>query len=203
MQYTVYHVQCAAYNSQCAVYSMLHAVSTAGSADLRISRPSANAADLLPGWRLQGCRQHDPRLEAAGCTLQGCRPQCYRPQVACWIGLSMCMHSAHSGSCKGAGRRIQGCRQQVVHCKTAGCKAPDCWLHAARGQAWARAASTATAFAMRRKRGASALWHSETATPSVHHLLQLAKPSIHSQKRAVQKDPSVANTRRMRWGVQP
>ncbi len=44
-----------------------------------IFRPSANAADPLPGWMLQDS--------------------------------------------KGASRRSQGCRQQVAHCKCAGCRA--------------------------------------------------------------------------------
>ncbi len=61
-------------------------------------------------------------LQAAGCVLQSCRLQVCRLQVAGCTGLSVGTHSAHSGSCKAAGGRVQGCRQQVAHGKGAGCR---------------------------------------------------------------------------------
>ncbi len=67
---------------------------------------------------LQGCRRHDPRLQAAGCGLQGCmgflrgctrcsqrQPQgCMQPRL-------------QAAGCALQGFRLQGCRLQVAGCK--------------------------------------------------------------------------------------
>ncbi len=121
--------------------------------------------------QLQGCRQRDPRLQAAGCVLQGCRLQGCRRQVAGCKGFRVGTHSTHSGRFEAAGSRIQGCRQQVARCKAAGCR-----LQSARGQAWARTAHTAAGPAKRRKPCTPAVWHPKISAPPACQCLQQAKP---------------------------
>jgi hypothetical protein len=97
---------------------------------------------------LQGCRQQDLKLQAAGCELQGCRLHGCRLHVAGCKGLSV---RAQSAQLELRGCSQQGPRQQVAPCKSAGCKAAGSGLQVALGKAWC-AQHIAAALAKRRKR---------------------------------------------------